>query len=66
MWPFKRKPKSEARQYLDEKFADPTLSREGRDIIREATTLSYQHPDLSGPELIRLAYWGASGASPNG
>ena len=62
MWPFKRKPKSEARQYLDAKFADPTLSREGRDIIREATRLEPLHPELSGPELIRLAYWGTPGA----
>lgn len=57
-----RKTKDEVGSYLDRKWFDAT-TKEGRDIVREATALRQLHPDLSGPELIRLAYWGVSGAN---
>lgn len=34
----------------------------GSEVVAEAHAMRHRFPDLSGPELVRLAYWGASGA----
>ena len=39
------------------------LSREALDIIFEAKRIRHRYPELSGPELVRLVYWGASGSA---
>jgi len=36
---------------------------EGRMVIHRAMILARSYPHLSAPELLRLAYWGASGES---
>lgn len=48
--------------YFAAKWRDnPPETAEGRQVLGEAQRLRHQHPGLSGPELVRLAYWGASG-----
>ena len=61
MWPFRRKP-HKADEYFRQKFA-VSMGREAHRIVFQAYDIRHQYPDLSGPELIRLVYWGASGAS---
>lgn len=58
-WP--RSEPHKADEYFDHKLMEP-LSRESRRIVGEAYRLRHQYPDLSGPELVRLVYWGASGS----
>lgn len=36
---------------------------DGRRTLAEANRLEWLYPELSDAELIRLAYWGASGSS---
>jgi hypothetical protein len=60
IWPFKRK-KHQADEYFRRKFKEP-MGREAFKILYEARSIRHQYPDLSGPELVRLVYWGASGA----
>ena len=36
-------------------------TEEGRKTILEAKSIRHAYPNLSGPELVRLVYWGASG-----
>lgn len=62
IWPFR---KHQADAYFRHKFRHegPTTT-EGWNTLLEAKWLRHQYPDLSGPELVRLVYWGASGAKP--
>ena len=60
MWPFHRK-RHRADEYFKEKFRQP-LGREAHSILFEARHIRHQYPDLDGPELVRLVYWGASGS----
>lgn len=50
------------RKYLWRKLLQ-TETRDGTSTVLEALDLQRLYPDLSGPELIRLAYWGASGSA---
>ena len=50
-----------ADEYFKAKFHEP-MGREAHAIVFEAHTLRHRYPDLSGPELVRLVYWGASGS----
>lgn len=34
---------------------------EGRKVLDEARALSFEHPQLTDGQLIRLAYWGVPG-----
>lgn len=38
-------------------------NKEARDLVLKAQSLGRDHPNLSGPELLRLAYWGAAGTN---
>jgi hypothetical protein len=38
-------------------------NKEARELVLEAYALRHNHPNLSGPELLRLAYWGAAGTN---
>ena len=58
---FSRKP-HKADEYFRAKFQQP-MGREAFAIVAEAWSNRHKYPDLSGPELVRLVYWGASGAS---
>jgi hypothetical protein len=58
---FKRSP-HKADGYFDRKFGEP-MGREAFGIVSEAYGIRHQYPALSGPELVRLVYWGASGSS---
>lgn len=49
-----------AKRFLLRKLGQCT-TRSGKFIVLDAMALSFIHRDLSGPELIRLAYWGVSG-----
>lgn len=49
-----------AKRYLFRKLGGCT-TRSGKFIVLEAIALSFRYRDLSGPELIRLVYWGTSG-----
>lgn len=60
MWPFRPNP---VRAYLWDKMAR-TTTKEGAGVVSDAMRLQRKYPDLSGPELIRLAYWGTSGTAP--
>lgn len=64
MWPFK---KHKADSYFKAKFREIGHPKhqsglEAYKIVLEAHYIRHQYPDLSGPELIRLVYWGASGS----
>lgn len=63
MWPFKRRsPEYRAtRKELWRKFHS-TTTRDGSRTVSQALALQPKYPDLSSGELVRLAYWGASGA----
>ena len=50
------------RQFLWSKYYK-TTTKEGAHVVAVALNLQRQYPNLSGPELIRLAYWGASGST---
>lgn len=53
---------SAADAYFAAKWRDnPPETAEGRYILRGAQSLAARYPGLSGPELVRLAYWAASG-----
>ena len=59
MWPFR---KHKADEYFREKWKrERPNTREGWYVLAEAERIRHQYPDLSGPELVRLVYWGASG-----
>lgn len=53
--------KHQADEYFREKFRH-SMGNEAFCTLMEANRIRHQHPDLSGPELVRLVYWGASGA----
>jgi hypothetical protein len=59
MWPFKRRT-HKADEYFRHKLRE-RMSAESSKIVWEARSIRHQYPDLSGPELVRLVYWGASG-----
>jgi hypothetical protein len=61
IWPFKRRSHS-ADQYFAGKFRE-SMGREAHATVCTAFALRHQYPDLSGPELVRLVYWGGSGAA---
>lgn len=62
MWPFRPKP-HRADEYFRYKLAhDRPETDEGWDILLAAKRLRHRYSALSGPELVRLVYWGASGA----
>lgn len=48
--------------YFKQKFNE-RLEYESHQILREAQRIRHQHPTLSGPELVRLVYWGTSGTT---
>ncbi|QIG70757.1 hypothetical protein EVB91_206 [Rhizobium phage RHph_I1_18] len=50
-----------ADEYFKAKFRE-RMGREAFRIVYAARSIRHQYPDLSGPELVRLVYWGASGA----
>lgn len=52
--------KHQADGYLKHKLLE-VETEEGRKTILEAIAIRHTYPDLSGPELVRLVYWGASG-----
>ncbi|QIG67720.1 hypothetical protein PP747_gp019 [Rhizobium phage RHph_Y38] len=56
---FKRKP-HQADAYFKAKLREQ-MGKEAFHIVCEAKRIRHQYPDLSGPELVRLVYWGASG-----
>jgi len=61
MWPFR---KHQADEYFKRKFRyERPETKEGWNALLEAKWISHKYPDLSGPELVRLVYWGASGVS---
>lgn len=64
MWPFKPRKPHQADEYFKMKFREP-LDREAWSILMEAKSIRHEYPDLSGPELVRLVYWGASGSKPD-
>jgi len=49
-------------EYFRSKFRD-CMSREAHAIVFEARSIRHSYPELSGPELVRLVYWGASGSA---
>jgi hypothetical protein len=51
----------QADEYFRQKFRE-RLTLESHRVVFTARKIRHQHPDLSGPELVRLVYWGASGA----
>lgn len=59
---FKKK-SHQADEYFKHKFKE-RMSTESYRIVFEAHSIRHDYPDLSGPELIRLVYWGASGDKP--
>jgi hypothetical protein len=54
---------TKAQKYLKNK--NPNTA-EGKQIIKDAFVASYDYPNLSGPELIRLVYWGVTELSSIG
>ena len=48
--------------YFKMKFNE-RLDQDAHRILCEAQSLRHQYPGLSGPELVRLVYWGASGST---
>lgn len=48
--------------YFKAKFNE-RMGPEAHRIVFEAQSLHHQYPDLSGPELVRLVYWGTSGST---
>jgi hypothetical protein len=48
--------------YFKQKLTEP-MSAESRKLLINAKAIRHSHPDLSGPELVRLIYWGASGSA---
>lgn len=54
-----------ADEYFKYKFREP-MSSEARNIVFDAHSIRHKYPELSGPELVRLVYWGASGVKPDG
>lgn len=66
MWPFRRK-KHKADEWFKHKFREIGNPRwesgkEAWRIVQEAYFVRHRYPELSGPELVRLVYWGASGS----
>jgi hypothetical protein len=59
---FKRDKKHQADVFFKQKFKTH-LTRDGYKIVEDAYNMRHEYPDLSGPELIRLSYWGVSGNS---
>ncbi len=62
MWPFKRKRSHKADEYFQQKFKEH-MGREAFDTVKKAHAMRHRYPDLSGPELVRMVYWGTSGAN---
>lgn len=67
MWTFALRV-HKADEYFKSKFREignPSWEsgKEALKIVEEAWFIRHRYPDLSGPELIRLVYWGASGAT---
>lgn len=61
-WPFRRR-KHQADEYFRYKWKhERPETKEGWNILMEAQRIRHQYPELSGPELVRLVYWGASGS----
>ncbi len=58
-WFKRRRHKSD--EYFKAKFREP-MSSDAFNILNEACHIRHEYPDLSGPELVRLVYWGASGS----
>lgn len=58
---FRRK-RHQADEYFKNKFREP-MGREAHATVFTARSIRHRHPDLSGPELVRLVYWGASGSA---
>lgn len=54
-------PTHQADAYFAQKFRS-AHRHGGSVVVAEAHAMRHRFPDLSGPELVRLAYWGASGA----
>jgi hypothetical protein len=55
-----RRPSHKADAYFKQKFRSQ-LTAEEHNIVFDAYSIRHQYPDLSGPELVRLVYWGTSG-----
>lgn len=51
-----------ADEYFKHKLRED-MSLDSRRIVRKAQSVRHQFPSLSGPELVRLVYWGASGSA---
>jgi hypothetical protein len=49
--------------YFSEKFLRGQMGKEAFGIVSEAYRVRHRYPGLSGPELVRLVYWGASGST---
>jgi hypothetical protein len=58
---FFRRKTHKSDEYFRQKFTVP-MGREAFCTVTEAHAIRHRFPDLSGPELVRLVYWGASGA----
>lgn len=65
MWPFKRRRQHQADGYFDS-LRRARMSRDTRQLVATAWAIRHDYPDLSGPELVRLVYWGVSGSRPAG
>jgi hypothetical protein len=52
--------KHKADEYFKHKLLEAE-TEEARKLFLEAKAIRHTYPDLSGPELVRLVYWGASG-----
>jgi hypothetical protein len=61
MFGWLRRPPHKADEYFKFKFRQP-MGVEAHRIVCEAYSIRHQYPDLDGPELVRLVYWGASGS----
>lgn len=62
LWSSRRKHPADA--YFRHKFLEQ-MQPDSYRIVCAAYNIRHDYPDLSGPELVRLVYWGASGASEN-
>ncbi|QIG76543.1 hypothetical protein EVC27_018 [Rhizobium phage RHph_I1_6] len=56
---FRRKP-HQADLYFKRKFREQ-MRPESYRLVREAHRIRHQYPHLTGPELVRLVYWGSIG-----
>jgi hypothetical protein len=51
-----------ADEYFKAKFMEQ-MGAEARAVVFKARSIRHKYPNLSGPELVRLVYWGASGSA---